>query len=43
MKFTAELKERNRVTIPTAVVKILELQNGDFVEITIKIIKKVKK
>ena len=42
MRTTIELKERNRITIPTHVVQGLGLKVGDFVEINIEVVKRAK-
>ena len=40
MKTTVELKERNRITIPVHVVQALALKPGDFLELTIEVVKR---
>jgi bifunctional DNA-binding transcriptional regulator/antitoxin component of YhaV-PrlF toxin-antitoxin module len=40
MKTTVELKERNRITVPVHVVQGLALKPGDFLELTIEVIKR---
>lgn len=43
MRFTAELKERNRITVPMIVAQGLALRRGDFVEVTVEVIKRADK
>jgi hypothetical protein len=43
MRFTAELKERNRMTVPIIVTQGLCLKRGDFIEVTVEVIKRVVK
>jgi bifunctional DNA-binding transcriptional regulator/antitoxin component of YhaV-PrlF toxin-antitoxin module len=40
MKTTVELKERNRITIPVHIVQGLGLQIGDFLEVTVEVVKR---
>jgi len=40
VKTTVKLKERNRITIPVHVVQGLALKPGDFLEVTIEVVKR---
>jgi bifunctional DNA-binding transcriptional regulator/antitoxin component of YhaV-PrlF toxin-antitoxin module len=43
MRFTAEVRDKNRITIPAVVYQGLALRRGDFLEVTVEIIKRVTK
>lgn len=43
MRFTAELREQGRIAIPVVIRQGLKLERGDFVEITIEVVKRTEK
>lgn len=43
MRFTAELKEQGRIPIPAVIRQGLKLERGDFVEVSVEVIKMAEK